>query len=298
MKYMKFIVPLAIVILMLMIALPVAADDPFGGPPSRTSGNGATTWAAIYLSGYTGGVRDAMGYQAAPGCSTTPFAAGSSKWFKFDTHKSYDAEIYVDDEPKYGAALDYFGFGGQFHTGEPSKTLGNDNDPRAGGQQPIPFRVGWKPDGTQEPGNIQGFGATVYGSNNLQPDFYWPTPNNMLLTTRDGSRARVSDTEGSYGGFNRGGFSTATFRGQGSSSWDAAYAASTNTRLRHYAIKMADGNTHLLSGNTRDDGWVYIRVSNSMIWDNSAKVCVNLLRRAEYDFPNNTPGVPAFKTVP
>jgi hypothetical protein len=293
MKYMKFIVPLAIVVLMLMIALPVAADDPFGGPPSRTSGNGATTWAAVYVSGYGASQLNAAGYTT-PACSTSTFSAGSSKFFKYDTHKSYDVELYLDDSPKYGAALDYFGFGASFYTGEPSKTLGNDNDALAGGQQPIPFKVGWKPDSTQEPENLQGFAALVYGSNYMkQMDYYWPTPNNLLLTTRAGSRARVSSTEGGYGGYNRAGASVNTIREKAGNPDVADYLW-----LRRFNIKMADGNTHLLSARTRDDGWNYVRAFNNMIWDNDASFCVSFIRRAEYDFPNSTPGVPAFKTVP
>jgi hypothetical protein len=287
MKYMKFIVPLAIVVLMLMIALPAAADDPFGGPPSRTSGNGATTWAAVYVSGYSSSALNSSGY-ATPVCNKSTFAAGSSKWFKYDTHATYDVEVYVDDDPKFGAALDYFGFGATPTTGEPGKTQGNDNDPLV-----IPFKVGWKPDGTQEPGNLQGFAGTIYGSDYIeQQDFYWPTPNNLLLTTRDGSRARVSDTEGSYGGYGRGGATVNTVKVTG------APNVPSTTRLRHYNIKMADGQTHLLSALTRDDGWNYVRVSNSMIWDNDANFCVVFLRRPGADFPNSTPGVPAFSSVP
>jgi hypothetical protein len=291
MKYMKLIVPLAIVVLMLMIALPAAADDPFGGPPSRTSGNGATTWAAVYLTGYNSGV-NSNGYYT-PSCNKSTFAAGSSKWFKYDTHKSYDVQVYVDDDPKFGAALDYFGFGASAYTGEPGKTLGNDDDPLAGGQAPTPFSVGWKPDGTQEPANLQGFSGLIYGSWYLrQMDYYWPTPNNLLLTTRAGSRARVSDTEGSYGGYNRGGASVNTIKVTGNPN------TPDQTSLRHYNIKMADGQTHLLSAQTRDDGWNYVRVGNNMIWDNDANVCVTFIRRPDYDFPNSTPGVPAFSTVP
>jgi hypothetical protein len=204
-----------------------------------------------------------------------------------------DVEVYVDDDPKFGAALDYFGFGAAAITGEPGKTLGNDNDPLAGGQQPTPFKVGWKPDGTQEPSNLQGFSGLIYGSDYMeQMDYYWPTPNNLLLTTRAGSRARVSDTEGSYGGYGRGGASVNTVKVTGIPNVPALMS------LRHYNIKMSDGQTHLLSALTRDDGWNYVRVNNNMIWDNDANFCVVFIRRPGADFPNSTPGVPAFSSVP
>jgi len=292
MKYMKLIVPLAIVVLLLMIALPAAADDPFGGPPSRTSGNGATTWAAVYVSGYASTLVNSSGYYT-PACNKSTFAAGSSKWFKFDSHKTYDNEVYVDDDPKFGAALDYFGYGAQAYTQEPNKTLGNDDDPGGGGQQPTPFSVGLKPDGTQEPENLQGFGARIWGSDYIRwMDYYWPTPNNALLTTRAGSRARVSSTESTRGGFVRGGASMATVFEQGTPNAPEFFW------LRHYNIKMLDGQTHLLSYRFTDDGWNYMQVGNNMIWDNDANVCVVMARKPGADFPNNTPGVPAFSSVP
>lgn len=279
MKYMKFIVPLAIVAVMLMVALPAAADDPFGGPPSRTSGNGTTTWAAIYV---------------ADTCSRQTLAAGSSRFYKADTWKSHDLVIVVDDVPQWGAAFNYFGYGASAYTLQPSKTQGNDNDPGGGGQRPPAFYLN-KPDGTQEPENIHGFAAVVYGTEFIMdPDYYWPTPNNFLLTTRAGSRARVADTEGARGGYGRAGFSAATWSTQGSVVYPVLWLRNNPNKLSKF-----DGETHLLSGEMQKaDGWVYSRVFNNMIWDNDSNVCTKRVRRGDVDFPGSGHGIPAFGQVP
>ena len=53
--------------------------------------------------------------------------------------------------------------------------------------------------------------------------------------------------------------------------------------LYHYDIKMADGQTHLLSARNHHDGWVYMRVYNAMIWDNDMMACTNYIRRGDWD---------------
>jgi hypothetical protein len=265
MKYMKFIVPLAIVAVMLMVAMPVAADDPFGGPPSRTSGNGASTWAAIYVKG------------ACSAASTLP--SFSSRWFKYDATKEFDQEVYVDDVPKYGAAYNYFD-GQDAKYGNSDGGNGNDirlnfSGPRA---QYIPVFQTKEQAQSDYWGNTgeafkHGIAARLYDPDNINNmDYLWPTPNNALLTTRVGSRARVGDTEGSYNGYNRGGFTVGV----------------THAWLRHYDIKMADGQTHLLSGRYHHNGWVYVRAYNAMIWDNDITVCENNIRRNDYNFPNTS----------
>jgi len=284
MKYMKFIVPLAIVVLMLMIALPAAADDPFGGPPSRTSGNGGTTWAAIYVANT---------------CSAKiTLPAGSATWFKFDTWKSVDTEVYVDDVPKFGAAYLYFnGQTGPFYNQSNQDSV--DNSVRLG-----PYATQTTPNGRTNlnagvanvggdgwghfPGNgpagqyqtkeqalydywgdvgaavDQGFIARLYDPDYITRMAYqWPTPNNALLTTRSGTQA---------------------YQGQTNVISLNSITGDRYSYLRHYDIKMADGQTHLLSGRFHWDGWGYIKVYNAMAWDNDAMVCTNYIKRDDYNF--------------
>ena len=274
MKYLKLIVPLAIVVLMLMIALPAAADDPFGGPPSRSSGNGSTTWGAIYIANT---------------CSAKiALPAGASRWFKFDTWKSVDTEVYVDDVPKFGAAYLYFnGQTGKLYNQSNQDAV--DNSLRLGpyntqgGRQTQNFGDGWGyyPGGYQTKEQAQadqwgdvgaaidnGFIARLY-----DPDYIirvawnWPVPNNALLTTRSGTQA---------------------FQG---STLAVSLNSQTGDRygyLRHYDIKMADGQTHLLSGRFHWDGWAYMKVYNLMVWDNDATACTKYLKRDDYNFDNDS----------
>ena len=77
-----------------LLSSPVSADDPFGGPPTAESGEGKTTRGAIYIGDQ---------------CSTsTKFAAGSALWFKADTWRDYNLQVWLDDDPQWGAALKYF----------------------------------------------------------------------------------------------------------------------------------------------------------------------------------------------
>lgn len=293
MKYLKFIVPLAIVVLMLMIALPAAADDPFGGPPSRTSGNGTSTWAAIYIANR---------------CSAkVTAAAGSGTWFKFDTWKSVDTEIYVDDVPKWGAAYNYFngqwppagntGIGKTFDDTQ-GNTDSQDNSERLGPYTNQGGRIaniggdGWGhfPGGYQTKEQAQydqwgdvgkevdnGFVARLFDPSNMNNmDYFFPTPNNSLLTTRNATRVRIGDTQGGTSGYSRGSRSQVNI---------SVYGEPGNySYLRHYDIKMADGETHLLSGRQHYDGWAYMRVYNLMVWDNDMMACTRYIPRNDYNF--------------
>lgn len=261
MKYLKFIVPLAIVVLMLMIALPAAADDPFGGPPSRTSGNGATTWAAVYIANT---------------CSAKlTIPAGASMWFKFDTWKSVDTEVYVDDVPKFGAAYNYFnGQNGPLYNQGAAGFQDNSGriNPTVGGDGFGHFPGGWQ---TKEQSQADywgdvgaaidnGFIARLYDPDYMQRmDYAWPTPNNALLTTRSG---------------------TPNFLGATLSRSINGITGDKYSYLRHYDIKMADGQTHLLSGRFHWDGWAYMKVYNAMAWDNDVMACTKYLPRDDYNF--------------
>lgn len=266
MKYMKFIVPLAIVVLMLMIALPAAADDPFGGPPSRTSGNGSSTWAAIYIA------------NTCSAKQTLP--AGGAQWYKFDTWKSVDTEVYVDDVPKWGAAYNYFnGVNPVFG----NSRGGDGNDVRLGVRQYPPTYATKEQAQSDMWGDVgaeidHGLVARLFDPDNIQRmDYFFPTPNNSLLTTRNGTRVRIGDTAGA--GYGRGARSQPNI---------GVYGEPGNYNyLRHYDIKMADGETHLLSGRYHWDGWAYMRVYNLMVWDNDIVACTNYIRRNDWEYGNS-----------
>jgi len=376
MKNMKWIIPLAVVVVLLMVALPAAADDPFGGPPSKTSGNGTTTWGAIYIGGtwdnlrgpafyhdpstgcFPGGVGQVPGgavpmtfnpqeqvlgtttrpqtgiatqlgqpgqpVQVVPGIAnqngqefvvggkvtsvcgpndaltgvvdsveydrymtnwsaSTTIPAFSSRWFKFDTVKSRDVEVYVDDDPKWGAAYRYFDTKGcLFHQGAQAPGTGNcdqsDNLQRLGiDTSEIGKATYSTPFDTML---VNGITARFYGPENInQMDYFWPTPNNMLLTTRTGSRPRVADTQGSYGGYGRGGASQLTINVTGNGYGTYFYLEPADQ------IKWGDGNTHLLAGRFHWDGWSYGVVANNMIWDQNVKVGTRFTPNGKYDFP-------------
>ena len=404
MKNMKWIIPLAVVVVLLMVALPAAADDPFGGPPSKTSGNGTTTWGAIYVGGTYDNLRGSNFYHdPSTGCfptsaqgtanstttgqvpggatpltyfpepqalgttqrpqpgiatqlnqpgqpktmnndSTAVTASGvalipgianqngeefqvggkigtqcgvndkltgvvdsveydryktnwsasttvpglSTRWFKFDTVKSRDVEVYVDDVPKWGAAYRYFDNKGcLFHQGSSAPGTGNcdqsDNLQRIGidtseigkyflsVDDRMDFSVG-------DSQFLNGLSARVFPPEAISNmDYFWPTPNNALLTTRAGSRPRVADTQGSYGGYNRGTASVITTGAQPSPT--AIWLEPADQ------IKWGDGNTHLLAGKFHWDGWVYVRVFNNMYWDQNVVVGTRFTPNQKYDFP-------------
>jgi hypothetical protein len=313
MKHLKWIVPLAVVVLLLLIALPAAADDPFGGPPSKTSGNGTSTWAAIYAGGtwdYKGNEYPDNTFSILTGNVSTreynkyvtnwtakvTIPAFSSRWFKFDTVRSRDVEVYLDDVPKWGAAYRYFDNAGcvdnkrSATSGAPLGASGYGSCDQSDNLQRIGVDTGGLNKGAGSESSIwrNGFLARIYGPSAInQMDYFWPTPNNALLTTRDGSRPRVADSQGGYGGFNRGGASliSALLISPGG---NYIYLDSANADT----LKWGDGNTHLLAGKFHLDGWVYVRVSNVMIWDNDMMLGTRYTPNGAYDFPNVNNPIP------
>lgn len=309
MKYMKYIVPLAAVILLLMIAMPAVADDPFGGPPSKTSGNGTSTWAAIYVGGTWDNQRDANSFYKNPNTFSldpnSKFGAtgnlssaeydkyvtnwsakitipggAASRWFKFDTVKSRDVEVYVDDVPKWGAAYRYFGTIGcrSSGAGDCDKAdnllrLGIDTDEIGKAWLATQGRYDIAINSANDTSGIWG---RLYPPEYIsRPSYFWPTPNNALLTTRAGTGIRIGDTRGA-GGFNRGGRSIANEQGYGYVNLDECDQT-----------KRGDGNTHLNCGKYNWDGWVYLRVFNYMIWDNDVQVGTRYTPNERYDFPSS-----------
>jgi len=89
MQLLKWIGLVLFCSVLLTFAAPAAADDPFGGPPTSASGNGTTTWGAIYINGCT---------------AVTTFAPQVTLWFKVDAWRNHKIQIWLDDEPRDSAA--------------------------------------------------------------------------------------------------------------------------------------------------------------------------------------------------
>jgi len=324
MKHMKWFVVLAVVVMLLMVAIPAAADDPFGGPPSKTSGNGTNQLAAVYIAGtfdktnslsapslttYSSsepgyvnpnsfslqtGVVSSYGYTQYPTnwSAKVTVPAGGSRWFKFDTVKSRDVEIYVDDVPKWGAAYRYFT--SQFcYNGNKGVNTGNGGCDNADNLERIGIdtsEIGKWWTATQNsqyfvpftPQNANGFAVRLYDPDNIKRmDYFWPTPNNALLTMVGSYRPRVADSQGSYGGYIRGGCSPLCAQW----GWENQTGGTYIWMDPGDRNKAGDGNTHLFANKYHWDGWVYARVFNDMIWDGDVVVGTRFTPNAKYDFP-------------
>lgn len=133
-----------------LLSSAVSADDPFGGPPSASSGDGRTTWGAIYV-----------GDQCSP---SIKFPAGATLWFKADTWRDYNIQVWVDDDPQWGAAFKYFE---------------NYQAPQTS---------------DQSPNRLNGFWLRVYAPDALAPNYWYPEGSRMdLLTTENGIRPDGSE---------------------------------------------------------------------------------------------------------
>jgi len=181
MKYLKVIVPMLVLAALLVTAMPAAADDPFGGPiPSKTSGDGSTTWAAIYIGD--------------DGMWTGKIAAGASMWFKADAWANKHEQVWLDDQLP----------GSTTWSGSSNWSALN----YVKGSSPSdPKNLTYTIDGTQNANYIHGFAMRIYDQTNLFPNYYYPAPNAFILTTRacrDGSPAMVACKTHGWGSFNFG----------------------------------------------------------------------------------------------
>ncbi len=146
MTYLKLFGAMVVLVLIVFIVVPVSADDPFGGPATGLSGNGITTWGAIYI--------------AEQCSSSTTFPARSARWFKADAWDDYRLQVWLDDDPQWGAAFKYFE---------------NYPDPAAS---------------DQSENKLHGFWLRVYAPDTLNPNYAYDDQDHRadLLTTRDGIR--------------------------------------------------------------------------------------------------------------
>ena len=151
MQYLKLTSAVVALMLMVFIVAPVRADDPFGGPVAGTSGNGTTSWGAIYV---------------AEKCSPSVLIpARSARWFKADAWDDYKLQVWLDDDPLWGAAFKYF-----------------ENYP-----DPVTS--------DQSENKLHGYWLRVYAPDSLNPNYAYGDQDHRadLLTTRDGIRSDGSE---------------------------------------------------------------------------------------------------------
>jgi len=237
MKYLKFLVPLVMVGILLAIAVPAFADDPFGATiPSKTSGNGSTTWAAIYIGDN--------------GSWTGKLAPGSAMWFKGDAWIDKPTVITLDDE------------------------LPNSTKPSGWAVLGTPLRYGYGvAPGDPKRANFlswdrnhaQGFAFEVWAPpDDLQPNFSYPGPNNgWILTDPQGMPKPdvCAPMLTGNGGANNGACPVG---------W-GAFQASTGSDQRSDQSGMQNTGgqppKHFLYYRGTWAGWYYIRVYNQMLID-------------------------------
>jgi hypothetical protein len=276
-KPFKLVPPLWVFILTLVAAIPAAADqpglnvDPFGGfpilagigtplcsfdnscgevffkrmivpggVPSTKSGAGTSPRGAIYIGGKWGKSLDPASGESPPelpNCSTVKVVAGNARWFKMDTWKDRRIRIWLDDE------LD--------GSSQPSgSSVWSAADQYVLGTAPgNPWQINLFGD-MQGPNSVGGFVMAIFGPENLRPNEMFKPPNATILTHD----------------WDNGGLTS-----NGSSKNAVSYAPSSATV--GYGSINPNISDHLLSYESRFDGWVYVLVYNQMIWDGFASVC-------------------------
>lgn len=206
-----------------------------GGVPSNKSGDGTTPRKSIYI----GGAWDKDGGEL-PTCATVKIPAGSSRWFKMDTWKDFQLQVWVDDElndatTPSGSAV--FGAGDYYMLGLAPGSAWAVNAASSKGAIP---EDGWVGPYTE------GFVMAILDPDNMRPNYAFPPPNATLYTTngdRDKNNLSTADILGSQ-----------SIHGYGQYNW------AQPSHLLWY-----DGNNWA--------GWVHAKVTNQMIWDGTVSVC-------------------------
>jgi hypothetical protein len=283
MKLMKWLVPLAIVIVLLAIALPAAAQgptvqvvtykgpvvvvsagtnvDPFGGfpkssrkfsdtgilpggTPSDASGNGVSPRAAINISGAWAAGKVPTEAEI-PTCTTLTIPAGVSRWFKAATWKDRQLIVWLDDELD-GATRPS---GSAIFGGASGYMAGT----ASGGK--------WQSNAYFDSPNSQtgyaratgpsrdGYVMAIYDPDALQPNGEFAPPNAFILTV---------NTSGSGG----------LLRSKGNVSVGSVGGGPHGFGQFNFGEPQ-----HLMWYDGHFDGWVYIRVINQMVWNGTATVC-------------------------
>lgn len=283
MKLMKWLVPLAVVIVLLAIALPAAAqgpvtqvvtykgpvvvvsagtnEDPFGGfpkssrkfsdsgllpggTPSSASGDGTTPRKAINIAGtWAAGKRPTEAEM--PTCALIKSPAGTSRWFKADTWRDRQLIVWLDDELNDATRPS----GSAVFGGADLYMSGT----ASGGywQKNAYFdgansQTGYR---VRTGPSLQGYVMAIYDPDALQPNREFDPPNAFILTL---------NTSGSGG----------LLRSKGNVSLGSVGGGPHGFGQYNYGEPK-----HLLWYDGRFDGWVYIRIYNQMVWDGVVTVC-------------------------
>jgi hypothetical protein len=282
MKFTKWLVPLAVVIVLLAIALPAAAqgpvtqvvtykgpvvvvtagtnEDPFGGfpktsrkfsdtgllpggTPSNRSGDGSSPRKAIYIGGtWREGLRPTEAEM--PTCATVKTPAGTSKWFKADTWKDRQLIVWLDDELNDATRP------------SGSAVFGAADDymkgTASGGlwQRNAYFdsanSTGWK--GAHP--SAEGYVMAIYDPDSLNPNRNFEPPNAAILTLSVSGSGSLRRSLG-----------------------NVSLSGIVGTVPHGFGQYNFGEPRHLLWYDGHFDGWVYIRVYNQMVWDGVVSVC-------------------------
>jgi hypothetical protein len=211
-----------------------------GGFPSKNSGDGASPRKAIYIGGIWAGISwDPVELR---NCATVKIPAGSARWFKLDTWKDRRVRIWLDDEESSATQASgsaVFGAADMYMWGTAPGDAWQKN----------------ALDGSQVENFLEGFVMAVYDPDNLRPNFAFAPPNAAILTLNADERGFLQ-------------------RGPDNLSLKEI----TGAGIHGYGSYNPGMPNHLLWYEGQFDGWVYVRVSNQMIWDGVASVCSQRVR--------------------
>jgi hypothetical protein len=211
-----------------------------GGFPSKLSGDGTSPRKAIYIAGIWSGLNwDPIELK---NCSTVTIPAGNARWFKLETWSDRRVDIWVDDEAngaKGPSGSAQFGAADRYMEGTDPSSIWNAN----------------ALDTSQSPNFLEGFVMAVYDPDNLKPNYAFMPPNAGILTFDADEKGFIK-------------------RGPDNVSLKEV----TGAGIHGYGSYNPNRANHLLFYEGRFNGWVFVRVSNQMIWDGAATVCSQRIR--------------------
>lgn len=284
MKLMKWLVPLAVVIVLLAIALPAAAqgpvtqvvtykgpvvvvspgtnEDPFGGLaktsrkfsdtgilpgglPSNASGDGTSPRKAINISG-TWKEGKVPTEAEMPTCVLIKSPAGTSRWFKAATWRDRQLIVWLDDELNDATRPSGSAVFGAADNYMSGTASGGFWQKNAyfDGANSV---TGYR---VATGPSMEGYVMAIYDPDSLGPNREFDPPNAAILTL---------NTSGSGG----------LLRSKG----NVSLSGIVGTVPHGFGQYNYGEPKHLLWYDGRFDGWAFIRVVNQMVWDGVITVC-------------------------